>query len=83
MTMPWSAQSELTARETHALALIASILEVEGRSPSLAEIMRRMGLSEKTQAERVVTTLRRRGLVARTGRRNSIRLTGRGQWRLS
>lgn len=59
----------LSAREHACMALIAAFDLVEKRSPSLREIAKVLGVKQRGQAERIVLSLTRRGLITRNGGR--------------
>lgn len=74
-----------SARDQACLTLIAAFDEVLHRPPSLSEIARGLNLSSTTAADRIVTRLKRRGIVARKGprarrsRSGGIRILAVGQ----
>lgn len=59
----------LSAREHTCMALIAAMDLIEERSPTLDEIAKVLGVKSRGQAERIVLSLTRRGLVDRNGPR--------------
>lgn len=57
---------EMQQRQTQCLAYITMFRAIEGRSPSLSEIQRHLGMKTKSSASQLVTRMWRRKLVTRT-----------------
>lgn len=61
--------ADLTPRESACLGFIVMYTEMFGRAPSYADIARHFHMNSKTGAEKLVTKLRRMGLIDRGGKR--------------
>ena len=57
--------TDLSAREHACMALVAAMDLIEKRSPTLDEIAKVLGVRSRGQAERIVLSLTRRGLITR------------------
>jgi SOS-response transcriptional repressor LexA len=68
MTRGGGTQSNLSRREALALALIRERAVQGFLPPSLDDIRKKLKLPTKSGAQSIVASLRRRGIIARTGR---------------